>query len=59
VAVTALFTDMPQLVVSKEIGGSKIFWPDMGIITLSEFVAGNAYLVLMANPVSVTFPDCE
>ncbi|MFP4470618.1 MAG: T9SS type A sorting domain-containing protein [Bacteroidales bacterium] len=47
-----------DLVVIKEIGGVNIYWPAMGIYTLSVLEPGKAYMAAVTSNVSITFPDC-
>ncbi len=58
VNVTTLFAET-DVVLVKEVAGIKLYWPDLGINTLSELLPGKAYLVLLTSAVTVTFPDCE
>jgi subtilisin family serine protease len=48
-----------QLVVVKEIAGTGLFWPFYEINTLGNLQPGNAYLVLMTQPATVTFSGCN
>jgi len=54
--VEALFADVSGLVVLKEIAGLGVFWKDFQINTLGTLNAGKAYLVLLNNPGTITFP---
>jgi hypothetical protein len=46
-----------DLLLVKEIAGTEIHWPAMGINTLSELQLGKAYMVKMQNAATVTFPE--
>ncbi|MFP4470011.1 MAG: GEVED domain-containing protein, partial [Bacteroidales bacterium] len=46
-----------ELVLVKEIAGTEIYWPSMGINTLTTLQPGKAYLVKMQSAVEVTFPE--
>jgi hypothetical protein len=46
-----------DLLLVKEIAGTGIYWPAMGINTLPELQLGKAYLVKMQSAATVTFPE--
>lgn len=46
-----------DLLLVKEIAGTGIYWPAMGINTLPELQLGKAYLVKMQSAASVNFPE--
>ncbi len=46
-----------DLLLIKEIAGTEIYWPAMGINTLPELQLGKAYLVKMQGASVVTFPE--
>jgi hypothetical protein len=46
-----------DLLLVKEIAGTEIYWPAMGINTLPELQLGKAYLVKMQAASVVTFPE--
>lgn len=46
------------LTIAKEIGGDRVFWPELEIYTLSDLTPGNAYLVRVADNTSITYPEC-
>lgn len=50
---------LDKLIVIKEIGGNKIYWPDMGIQTLYVFEPGRAYYVAVSQNTSITYGDCQ
>jgi len=56
--VEALF-DGTGVVVVKEAAGWQLYWPQYGINTLGSLQPGKAYYVLMSQPASVIFPDCN
>nr|NQU93995.1 T9SS type A sorting domain-containing protein [Bacteroidota bacterium] len=45
------------LEVVKEIAGTKLFWPDMGIYSLDELHPGKGYMVRCSDPIPVLFPN--
>ncbi len=45
-----------DLIVIKEPAGTQVFWPEMGIQTLSSLQAGKAYYILTDTATSLTFP---
>ncbi len=59
VNVAALFTGISQVQIVKEIAGTGVYWPEMNINTLGTLKPGNAYMVRVTGPASVTFPACE
>ncbi len=60
VDINFLMAELPdELVVVKEAAGLNIYWPNMGVFTLSGLESGKAYLIFVNNPVDFTFPVCE
>jgi len=53
-----LFGDEPRVVIVKEIAGSKVYWPELGINTLNELLPGKAYMLYASSDISITYPDC-
>jgi hypothetical protein len=47
-----------KLVVMKDVGGTGVLWPQMGIYTLAVFQPGYAYMVCVNETCSATFPAC-
>jgi hypothetical protein len=47
-----------DVVMIKEIIGTKVWWPQFGIATLDELVPSRAYAIKIADDVVVEFPDC-
>ncbi|MBE0639105.1 MAG: PKD domain-containing protein [Bacteroidales bacterium] len=45
--------------IVKEIAGTGIYWPAMGINTIGLLNPGRAYYVRVENPVTITFPFCN
>lgn len=43
------------LQIVKEVAGTKVFWPDVGIYTLNEIETGKAYLIRCSEPVNLVF----
>jgi hypothetical protein len=46
---------MNDLVMIKEVAGSKVFWPSQSISSLTVLQAGKAYLVKMATAATISF----
>jgi len=57
VSISELF-DQIDVVIIKEIAGTKMFWPEAGVITLEELLSGKAYFVKINEPGTIFFPDC-
>jgi len=53
-----LFADISELIIVKEVAGTRVFWPQFGIETLNELDPGKAYFVLMNDAASLTYPAC-
>lgn len=47
-----------KLTAIKEIAGSKVFWPEYGISSLGQLTPGIAYMMLLAEDATLTFPEC-
>jgi hypothetical protein len=47
-----------KLVVMKDIGGTGVLWPQMGIYTLAIFQPGLAYMVCVNEPCTAIYPEC-
>jgi PKD repeat protein len=47
---------VPGVLIAKEIGGNKVYWPSMGITTLATLETGKAYIVYVNNTVTITYP---
>jgi hypothetical protein len=54
------FSDKPGVTMIKEIAGTRIYWPDLGINTLNDLMPGKAYLILntSGNPVTFKYNAC-
>jgi PKD repeat protein len=57
VDVETLFPGI-NLVMLKEVAGSRIYWPAMGINNLGYLEPGKAYFVLMNGEGTIGFPEC-
>lgn len=55
VDVSTLFAT-EDLVIVKEIAGSRIYWPDYGINSLLQMLPGKAYMVFMSAGGEITYP---
>jgi hypothetical protein len=47
--------DVPGVVLAKEIAGSRVFWPSQSVFTLVTLETGKAYMVKVADDVTITF----
>lgn len=43
----------------KEITGNRVYWPAVGITTLTSLEPGRAYIIHLNNPAEIHFPECE
>ncbi|MFP4469131.1 MAG: immunoglobulin domain-containing protein [Bacteroidales bacterium] len=48
--IETVFADYPQVVMIKEVAGTKLYWPAMGIFTLEYLEPGKAYQVYNSVP---------
>jgi|GEM_PF-785262 len=51
--------NLSDVVIIQELIGTKIFWPQFEVYSLVTFESGKAYKIKLANPVTVTFPECD
>ncbi len=55
-----LFSNLPQAgLLVKEVAGTGIYWPEMGINTLGQLAPGKSYFVRITNSATITFINCE
>ncbi len=60
VSIVDLFALYPtELVLIKEIAGSKVYWSEFGITSLEYLESGNAYYVYTLGEVTIEFPGCD
>ncbi len=61
VNVEETFGGYPEIVMIKEVSGTKLFWPEMQINTLEYIIPGKSYLILNSGEVflELTIPECE
>ncbi len=57
VDVIELFAGKDVILV-KEIAGSKVYWPEYDIHSLEFLLSGKAYFVMMESGGSIEFPEC-
>lgn len=57
VNTTDLFETYDELIIVKEIAGTKVYWPLMGIFTLEELTPGKAYLIKASDSFEMSFDD--
>lgn len=48
-----------HVVIVKETGSNKVYWPAEGIASLERLIPGKAYLLKSTQPVSMQFPVCR
>ena len=48
-----------NLTLIKEISGNRVYWPAVGVTTLSALEPGKAYLIHLTGTATVDFPECE
>ncbi len=48
-----------KLNILKEVGGYRLFWPNMGISTLDSIQPGKMYHINLHQPAILQFPECE
>lgn len=57
--VVELFSQIgDHLQIAMEIAGSKVYWPEFGIVTLDKVIPGKAYFVKVDKDVVIEFPVC-
>jgi len=55
-----LFAAYPgKLVIIKEVAGSKLYWPEMGINSLVNLTPGKSYFILTNTTINLTFQNCN
>lgn len=60
VNVETLFAAYPgKLVIIKEVAGTNLYWPAMGINSLINLIPGKSYFVLTNAPVNLIFQECK
>lgn len=42
-----------------EAAGTKLYWPAMGLHSLTTLIPGKGYLIKMSSPGIISFPDCS
>ncbi len=48
-----------SLIFIKEAVGIKVYWPEMGVQSLTDLMPGNSYFIFLNEPVLLTFPACD
>jgi hypothetical protein len=60
VAIDDLFAPvMNKITIIKEVAGTGIYWPAMGIQTLEVFNPGKAYYVAASQNATITYQSCD
>jgi parallel beta-helix repeat protein/predicted outer membrane repeat protein len=47
-----------ELIFIKEAAGVKVYWPEMGVQSLTGLMPGNSYFIFLNEPALLTFPAC-
>jgi hypothetical protein len=53
----AIFGDVTEIQIVKDVAGTGIYWPEFGINTLGSLIPGKAYYVRMSAPGSIDFSN--
>ena len=48
-----------NLTLIKEITGNRVYWPAVGITTLTSLEPGRAYIIHLNNQAQIHFPECD
>lgn len=61
VDVAGQFGNYPEIALIKDIAGTGIYWPGLGINSLNQLLPGSAYMILntSAEPVVVNYDICD
>jgi len=59
VSIQAAFGANPAIDIIKEIAGSEIYWPEMGINSIGELKPGKAYWLHASMTFGYTYPVCN
>jgi len=61
VNVEETFGGHPEIVIIKEVSGTKLFWPEMQINTLEYIQPGKAYYILVSGEemLELIIPECQ
>jgi hypothetical protein len=58
VDVLELFAEVTEDIgIVKEVAGTRVYWPSMGINTLGYLEPGRAYFILSNSDITITFPE--
>ncbi len=52
-------SNLSDIIIIQELIGTKVFWPAMQVYSLETFEPGKAYLMKLANEITINFPDCQ
>jgi len=52
-------SNLNNIIIIQELIGTRVFWPAMQIYSLETFEPGKAYLIKLANQITVSFPECQ
>jgi len=53
------FYGLDELVIIKEVAGTEVYWPSLGVFTLEKLKPGKAYEMNLTGMASLYFPDCS
>jgi hypothetical protein len=59
VDIEELIESNSDIIIIKEIAGTKVYWPSMEIFTLEELLPGKAYLLFSNDEFEIEFPEIE
>jgi len=55
---TGIFSDLGDtLTIVKDIAGDRVYWPEVNVYTLTVLKPGKAYLILVSEECTLTFPE--
>jgi hypothetical protein len=57
--LSLLGDQIDNFIIIHELIGVKVFWPEMGVYSLTHLKPGSAYAVKTSNPVLLEFPECD
>ncbi len=57
--LSLLGDQIDNVIIIQELIGVKVFWPEMGVYSLTHLKPGSAYAVKTSNPVFLEFPECD
>jgi len=58
VGTAGFFAGLPGITLVKEVAGSRIYWPALGIFTLDTLLPGKAYHILVSESSAMSYATC-